>query len=52
MKHIFINITVQDGEYQHTHKVLHTTNDAGLCGKVTHWTDIPEKDYKILRLYI
>lgn len=85
MTHLFINITIQDGEHEHTHKVLHTTNctnlefainwyvahywgfsekeidykrncwwewHGGLRGKVDSWVDIPEKDYKILRLYI
>ena len=26
MKHLFIVIEVQEGEFEHTHKILHTTN--------------------------
>lgn len=26
MKHLFIQLAIQDGEREHTHRVLHTTN--------------------------
>ena len=29
-KHLFINLTVRDGEREHDHKVLHTTNASNI----------------------
>ena len=82
MKHIFIKLTVREGEFEHTHKILHTSNCKNLefavnwyvahywghgqrypnddwwwwdgvhCGQIDYWTDVPEEDYKVLRLYI
>ena len=49
MTHLFIEITVQEGEFEHTHKILHTTNCINLEFAVqwycAHFWGYGERDF-------
>ena len=50
MTHLYIEITVQEGEFEHTHKILHTTNCENLEFAVqwycAHFWGYGERDFK------
>ena len=49
MTHLFIEITVREGEFEHTHKILHTTNCKNLEFAVqyycAHFWGYGERDF-------